>query len=288
MAQAMPKLPIDLFSPPGVGGTRYQGFQGGRSQAAFQTFLAGRVITQSHAVSTGYVPGYWPMTGNPLDSMGNGHIGIENADYALKAPNFVTAARRLGRGACFMYHPNLVNDEDLAALESFFAWCANERDTGRMEILTVSGLMMSDFKSTGRHDLLGAGSTFRRGWGTWNGAASKWAIRSEDGTFFARRGAASGPLECDFLVGVHAGSSRQLRLKIRSTSGARVRVEIFDPAAHAAFTSTTDVMLTSSGVFGNVHKYVTLPLTGSRVLRVRITPLSGGEIHVQHPELLAA
>ena len=71
------------------------------------------------------------MTGNPLDSMGNVHIGLDNADYARRGPDFVTAARKQGRGVCFMYHPSLVDDTDLQAIEGLFAWRAGKPRCGR-------------------------------------------------------------------------------------------------------------------------------------------------------------
>lgn len=288
LSRDLPQLPIELFTPPGVGGTRFQGFAGGKTQASFRSFLAGRLITEQHALSTGYVPGYWPMTGDPLDSMGNVHLGIENADYARRGPSFVAAARKQGKGVCFMYHPSLVDDVDLAAIEDFFAWCANERDAGRLEVLTTTGLMMSSFTSNERHDALGSGNTFSKGWSGWNGGSSKWAICTEAGTSFARRGSASGELFKDFPINASGGSTRQLRILARSAAGIRLRVEVLDPSNPALFNSVTTMALPASTGFRPVHKYVTLPLVGTSTFRVRITPVSGGELHLQHPELLAA
>lgn len=288
LSAALPKLPIELFIPAGVGGTQYMGFAGGKSQSSFQTYLAGRLITQQHAMSTGYVPGYWPMTGNPLDSMGNVHIGIENADYARRGPDFIAAALRQGRGVCFMYHPSLVDDTDLQAIEGFFAWCARERDAGRLEILTTTGLMMASFATLPRHDLLSAGAGFLAGWNGWNGATASWARRTDSGVTYARRGALSQPLFKDLAVGGYAGSARQLRVSMRSTTGVRVKVEVVDPAYPGSFSAAKTVTLPPAAGFQKVHQYVILPLTGTLRVRVRITPVSGGELHVQEPRLLAA
>ncbi len=288
LSAALPKLPIELFIPPGVGGTHYMGFAGGTSKSSFQTYLAGRLITQQHAMSTGYVPGYWPMTGNPLDSMGNAHVGIETADYARRGPDFIAAARRQGRGVCFMYHPSLVDDTDLQAIEGFFAWCARERDAGRLEILTTTGLMMASFSTSPRHDLLSAGASFISGWHGWNGAAANWARRTDSGVTYARRGALSQPLFKDVPVGGYAGSARQLRVSMRSTTGVRVKVEVLDPANPGSFSAAKTVPMPPAADFQQVHQYVILPLTGTPRVRVRITPVSGGELHVQEPRLLAA
>lgn len=287
LARSLPKLPIELFVPPGVGGTGYQGFNGGPTPASFQTYLAGRLITQQHAMSTGYVPGYWPMTGEPLMSMGKGHVVIDNAVIAQRGQGYVNDARRKGQGICFMYHPSAVDSTDLAAIEAFLAWCAAERDAGRLEILTVGGLMMARFGSNVRHDLLGARG-FGAGWHGWNGSAGKWTIRAENGVYFARRGYLSTALTRDISVAVHAGSTRQLRIRMRSTSGTRVRLEVFDPESPARFQAAKVATLEKSAFFGPLHQYVTLPLMGTRVIRVRITPITGGELHVQEPQLLAA
>jgi hypothetical protein len=288
LTSAMPKLPVELFVPPGVGGTQYLGFAGGKTQYSFQKYLAGRLITQQHALSTGYVPGYWPMTGNPLDSMGNVHIGLDTADYARRGPDFVSAARKQGRGVCFMFHPSLVDDTDLQAIEGFFAWCARERDAGRLEILTTSGLMMADFSTSSRHDLMSAGASFVAGWNGWNGSAANWARRTDTGVSYARRGSLSLALFKDVPVGVHAGSARQLRVSMRSTTGVRVKVEVLDPAYPGSFTAAKTITLPPAAGFQQVHQYAVLPLTGTPRVRVRITPVSGGELHVQEPRLLAA
>lgn len=288
LAAALPKLPLELFIPAGVGGTKYLGFAGGKKKSSFQEYLAGRLITQQHALSTGYVPGYWPMTGNPLDSMGNVHVGIENADYARRGPEFVAAARSQGRGVCFMYHPSLVDDNDLGAIEAFFVWCARERDLGRLEILTTTGLMMSSFGRSSRHDLMSAETSFAGGWNGWNGSAARWARRTDAAANYARRGSRSLALFRDVPVGAYAGSARQLRVALRSTTGVRVKLEIFDPANPAAFNAARTVALPPATGFHLQHQYVILPLTGTPWIRVRITPLSGGELHVQEPRLLAA
>lgn len=288
LSTALPKLPVELFAPAGVGGTQYLGFEGGKSQSSFQKYLAGRLITQQHAMSTGYVPGYWPMTGNPLDSMGNVHVGIENADYARRGPEFIAAARKQGRGVCFMYHPSLVDDTDLQAIEGFFAWCARERDAGRLEILTTTGLMMSSFTTSTRHDLLSASASFKAGWNGWNGAAANWARRTDSGVTYARRGSISTALYKDVPTGVYAGSARQLRVSMRSSTGLRVKIEVFDPVSPGSFNAAKTITLSPAAGFQQVHQYIILPLTGTPRVRVRITPVSGGELHVQEPRLLAA
>lgn len=288
LSSALPKLPLELFIPPGVGGTQYLGFAGGKTQYSFQKYLAGRLIIQQHAMSTGYVPGYWPMTGNPLDSMGNVHVGIENADYAGRGPDFIAAARKQGRGVCFMYHPSLVDDTDLQAIEGFFDWCARERDAGRLEILTTTGLMMASFSTSSRHDLLSAGASFIAGWNGWNGAAANWARRTDSGVTYARRGSKSTALFKDVATGVYSGSARQLRVPVRSTTGVRVKIEVLDPANPGSFNAAKTITLSPAAGFQQVHQYVILPLTGTPRVRVRVTPLSGGELHVQEPRLIAA
>jgi peptidoglycan/xylan/chitin deacetylase (PgdA/CDA1 family) len=288
LTSALPKLPLELFIPPGVGRTQYLGFAGGKTQYSFQKYLAGRLITQQHAMSTGYVPGYWPMTGNPLDSMGNVHVGIENADYARRGSDFIAAARKQGRGVCFMYHPSLVDDTDLQAIDGFFAWCARERDAGRLEILTTTGLMMSSFTSSSRHDLLSVTASFQAGWNGWNGAAANWARRTDSGVTYARRASQSTALFKDVATGAYSGSARQLRVPMRSTTGVRVKIEVLDPANPGSFNAAKTITLSPAAGFQQVHQYVILPLTGTPRVRVRVTPVSGGELHVQEPRLLAA
>ena len=288
LARSLPKLPIELFVPPGVGGTNYQGFNGGATWSSFEKYLAGRLITQHHALSTGYMPGYWSMTGQPLLNMGRSHIRIDDAAVAWRGKDFVNAARKQLKGVCFMYHPSALDAAALAALEDFFAWCASERDAGRLDILTVGGLMLARIDSSSRHDLLGGDLGFRNGWNGWNGLSAKWSLRSEQGGYFARRGAASTGLFKDFLLGAHAGSTRQLRMSVRSGTGVRLKLEVIDAESPTRFSAARYITVRGSGTFTPLHQYITLPLTGTRTVRVRITPVTGGELLVQAPQLLAA
>ena len=288
LSRSLPKLPVELFAPPGVGGTNYLGFNGGATWSSFQNFLAGRLITQQHALSTGYVPGYWSLTGQPLLNMGRSHIRIDDAAVAWRGKDYVNAARRQGKGVCFMYHPSELSAADLAAIEDLFAWCASEREAGRLEILTVGGLMLARIDSQVRHDLLGGIPGFSTGWNGWNGASAKWAIRSEPGGYFARRGASSTGLSKDSPLGAYAGSTRQVRAFVRSSTGVRLKLEVFDTESPARFYTSRTVTLRASGVFAPLQHYVTLPLTGTRTVQVRITPTSGGELHVRAPQMLAA
>ncbi|WP_162943623.1 polysaccharide deacetylase family protein [Arthrobacter celericrescens] len=288
LARSLPKLPIELFVPPGVGGTNYRGFDGGASWSSFQKHLAGRLITQQHALSTGYMPGYWSMTGQPLLNMGRSHIRIDDAAVAWRGKDFVKAARRQHKGVCFMYHPSALDAAGLAAVENLFAWCAAERDAGRLDILTVGGLMLARIDSPSRHDLLGGDEGFRNGWNGWNGSSAKWSLRAEQGGYYARRGAASTALSKDCPLGAYAGSTRQLRMSVRSGTGVRLKLEVFDVESPARFSTARTFTVRGSAAFSPLHQYVTLPMTGTQAVRVRLTPVSGGELLVQAPQLLAA
>lgn len=288
LEKAMPKLPIELYVPAGVGKTSFGGFYGARKQSDYQQFLAGRVIVANHAVATGYVPGYWPMSGDPMNAMGAVHINIENATYAARGPSFVRAAAAQGRGVNFMYHPSLIDTTDLAAIEDFFVWCAEERSAGRLEILSSTGLMMASFGSSVRHNLVSSKPSFRDGWNGWNGAVAGWAMRTEEGIKYARRGSRSTTLAKDLGIGPYVGATRQLRIPMRSTTGVKARVEVFDSASRSRLLVTKDLVLPRGERFSNVHQYLTLPLTGTPRISISITLRSGGELHVREPQLLAA
>ena len=286
LGRSLPKLPIELFIPPGVGGTDYMGFKGGGAVSVFSDTAAGRLIMGEHALSTGYVRGFWSMTGEPRANLGMGHIPFESAPVIARGPEHIARARRQGRGACFMYHPNGLSEAGLKALEGFFEWCASERDAGRLEILTVGGLMMARIDSAARHDLLadtGAGAS----WDGWGLSGAQWNLLPEDGQPFARSRAKTAVMGKTFTPGIHAGSPRQLRVSLRSRTGCRVRLEVFDAGSPQRLHVAKEVVLRASTVFIPVHQYLTLPLTGTGSLRVRITATGRG-CDVRRPELLAA
>jgi hypothetical protein len=72
LQKAMPRLPIEIFSPAGVGKTSFGGFYGARTQTDYERCLAGRIIVQNHAMATGYVPGYWGDDRRPAGLHGCG------------------------------------------------------------------------------------------------------------------------------------------------------------------------------------------------------------------------
>ncbi|WP_115788795.1 polysaccharide deacetylase family protein [Arthrobacter silvisoli] len=289
LAQSLPKLPIELFIPPGVGGTNYMGFNGGATLQAFSENPAGRLIMEEHALSTGTIRGFWSMTGEPLSNLGRGHIPFESLDAISRGRGYVQLARRQRQGACFMYHPSGLNAAELTALEGFFEWCASERDAGRLEILTVGGLMTARIDSADRHDLLTAPGVGGPAWDGWNVPDEQWTLLQEDGQDFARSRTPTAVLGRDIPLDGHAGSPRQLRVSLRSLRGCRVRLRVFDAGSAAGLNVTKDVVLQGSPGFVPVRQYLTLPLTGTDTLRLSITATAvGGDLDVRQPELLAA
>ncbi|WP_162943621.1 polysaccharide deacetylase family protein [Arthrobacter celericrescens] len=289
LAQSLPKLPIELFIPPGVGGTNYMGFNGGATLSAFSESPAGRLIMEQHALSTGTIRGFWSMTGEPLANLGRGHISFESLDAISRGRGYVQLARRQRQGACFMYHPSGLNAAELVALEGFFEWCASERDAGRLEILTVGGLLTARIDSAVRHDLLAAPGVGGPAWDGWNVPAEQWTLLQEDGRDVARSRTPTAVLSRDCPLGRHAGSPRQLRVFLRTLRGCRVRLQVFDAGSPEGLNVTKDVVLRGSPGFVPVEQYLTLPLTGTETLRVSITATTGGgDIDVRQPELLAA
>jgi hypothetical protein len=188
-----------------------------------------------------------------------------------------------------MYHPSGLNAAELVALEGFFEWCASERDAGRLEILTVGGLMSARIDSADRHDLLAAPGVGGPAWEGWDVPAAQWSLLQENGQDVARIRTPTAVLGKDFQVGGHGGSSRQLRVAMRSRRGCRVRLEVFDAGSPASLHVTKDVVLPGSPAFVPVHQYLTLPLTGTDTLRVSVTASTGGgDLDVRQPGLLAS
>ena len=122
------------------------------------------------------------------------------------------------------------------------------------------------------------GASFVAGW---NERAAN-GRRTDTGVSYARRGSLSLALFKDVPVGVHAAARQLRRARLRGP----VKVEVLDPADPASFTAT--ITLPPAARFQQVHQYAILPLTGTPRVRVRITPVSGGELHAQEPRLLAA
>lgn len=153
---AMPRLPIDCFSPPGGSAISYEGHMPSNTPENWATY-AGELLTGHHAIVTGY---YGDSLYRPLDGVlrdGQRAFSCDGQTYSqVKA--IVDNCRGWKMGAVLMWHGNNAGaGGSWASWEDFEAtlrYIASEREAGRILVLTVTGLAAASRASTYRDNLI--------------------------------------------------------------------------------------------------------------------------------------
>ena len=153
----MPEVVADAFILPGVGGTNYDGFNGGADPESWWTHPAGRALMQHFPVVSAKRRGVAVplMQGEDL-SFGSDRLGWDTADGADTLKSHIQSLAGTTMGVkCFM-HPSqigLAGKISEAKLVETLEWLAAERDAGRVEVLTVSGFAYADVTSNARMNI---------------------------------------------------------------------------------------------------------------------------------------
>ncbi|RZU61732.1 pyocin knob domain-containing protein [Zhihengliuella halotolerans] len=143
----IPSAVIDGFAPPGVGGSSYLGFNGGNSAEAFFETVAGRLILEHHAVSSGYIPD--TAYHRPLDGVvrhGMGHLTADSLSAATLNDR-VDIAIANGEGIQIMLHPsqiNLTGKITTAEFEAHLNYVQQKVDEGVLVVLSPYELVLAN------------------------------------------------------------------------------------------------------------------------------------------------
>lgn len=152
---AMPRIPIDCFAPPG-GSISWGGYMPSNSVENYTTTVAGQMIMNLHGLVTGYFTDsyYWPLDGIMRD--GQMHYSVD-AYTGTRGKELIDRARDWRVGIVMMWHSNNLDtggNMTTAELEEVLDHLAQERDSGNVLALTVSGLATADESSDYRRDPL--------------------------------------------------------------------------------------------------------------------------------------
>ena len=153
----MPEVVADAFILPGVGGTNYDGFNGGAEPESWWDHPAGRALMQHFPVVSAKRRGVAVplMQGEDL-SFGSDRLGWDTANGADTLKSHIQSLAGTTMGVkCFM-HPSqigLAGKISEAKLVETLEWLAAERDAGRIEVLTVSGFAYADVTSNARMNI---------------------------------------------------------------------------------------------------------------------------------------
>ncbi|AXH44405.1 tail protein [Arthrobacter phage Kumotta] len=263
-------------------------FDGGKTSEAFWNTYYGQLVMQHHPATHGYVGG--SMLPLPQDmGIGQTIIGMDsNTAAGLKAS--VDDAVRFGAAVQFMGHPSEINKAGgyitTEQYEEFFAYVAQLRDQGKLEVLTATGLLLADPTSKHRHNFL-APYGWASGMGDWGGTTGWSTTAGPDGKQWATTTTGtqlSRTIAMSTMFKHFRGGNRQLAYEVIAPAGAVVETTITGSSGVISRTKQHTLEPSSSPV--TVRQHCALPLVASPNITVKIGRVSGGQVTISDPRFI--
>lgn len=142
----LPSASIDGWFVPGVGGTNYSGFNGGTTPEAFYNTIAGRLILENHAVSSGAFPNTSQRVLDGRIRQGQYHFTMDTSTVsAIQAQIDAAIANRTGLQ--LMCHPSLLNtggNITTADLTTVLDYLVTKQTAGDLVVLDPYELLLAD------------------------------------------------------------------------------------------------------------------------------------------------
>lgn len=287
---SFPSSVIEGYCPPGVDGTRFQGFEGGKTTAQWTDTLAGRLITQYHAACFGYWGSIYRPQGVDLQ------IGAAHTTIDAQTPEWASGVVRglVAAGPCaltLMLHPVYLDQPGYMSTDGLKAVLddiAARRDAGEIMVTTPTGSLVLDPTNTYRHDLISNPSFSGATVGTstappsWSGS---WYVRSSaNGVTEVSAGGVTATLSqtVSFARTGHLrGGNREFVVTARALSGVDEQMELKVTDGAALNASRTVTLSTTAKRF---HLPFSIPTDSSAsvVLSIRRAGGTGGGIAVSH------
>lgn len=183
----MPACVVEGFTIPGVGGSRWDGFDG-KQLTDYTEKAVGRLVLEHYGCSMGRLSdtdGFWPLDGQV--KLGMRRFDIEQLDY-YQVRDKIEEAQDRRMGLAMMLHPKRIGYDSrfmsVRHYTSLVRWIANQRDAGKLASLTVSGLAVADSSHSRRLDLITNGD-FTEGDDAynrtgWSGRDGNWRVRGRE------------------------------------------------------------------------------------------------------------
>lgn len=292
-----PKLIVDGWMS--NGSSYYDNFNFGRGFAAWTDTLAAKAIMNSHAFADGKNSGYLqPMDGHI--KLGASHYSAESSGSAV-AISRIEEAKKRGAGITIYFHPGLIDQPGgfvLSDLEALFSYLATERDAGRIEVLTVSGMNVANGQHSIREDLL-TNTQFANDFSGWTKSAG-YTLRTENGKQLVSASATATNLYQNISLytnfGWAMGGMCELVVPARATGGveATLRLQVFDTTDNTRLNKEKLFVLPADGSVKWCRIFVTMPAeqdpaTGNFLttsIRATVARASGGSIdYMDEPHL---
>lgn len=282
---SLKSLEVNKWAQPGVGGTDYDGFASSNRPELFFDHEAGKLIARGHAVASGYSDGWSrPLDGTVRDGLG--HWTVDTPTALTEAYNHVDEAALLGTGLAIMLHPNNLDREGSystsADFISFLEYLAQLRAEGKIEILTLSGLLCADATTNWRAQII-RDSGFASGLANYTGTAGWTAL---GGVASTTGNSLLGQIHAVKRHGWVLGATMQLVVRVKAPSGAVVKLQQSSVNDASNWTAEQEITLTASSEWKTVRLNCCVPtnLASTDSIATRIGRVSGGAIDIDSLE----
>ena len=242
LEESMPDLLVHGWANPGVPNA-YNGYWGGDSTHHVKMGLnyAGQLITNTYGCFNTNKSGV-----TQLGSQDLAHRTIEGITSLDTLKSRVNDAARTSSAAVLMLHPNQIDNAgriSLALFDEFCSWIAAERDAGRLEVLTMSGVALADPSTDYRHNLAPALSAWSKTGDTYSVTVPVYFVPFAGGSTRQVRVVCSQ----DTTVSVQV-STTDAPMDVSRTIQALAGVPVFVPVGIPRRATDIEVTVTGAGV----------------------------------------
>ena len=250
-ATELPNSTIEGFVVPG-GTADWEGWTPTNTPEHFGSkYVAGRAVLGNHALCTGHLGGaIWSLSGDVIN--GRRHFGADT-ETSVNVISMITRTQLVKGGLTIMMHPSLLNSSGMstATLTAILDHIVAERDAGRLVVLTMSGLMGADVKSSYRNNIIAPFS-----------ANTPWTLQT------------NYTLTGDVFSSATATALLRQNISLSDIDRVRGRIREFSVEARAiTSTATLRLNVVSSGTLGSISHLQNFVLPGDSVWRTyRVFP----------------
>lgn len=278
METNMPRVAIDGWSMPGTGvSTDPYGGYNGSSVEDFTETEAGKLLMSRYAFVSARKSGYF-QPGGATDLIGQSH-GVGETSTVAEFKAAVEDAIAGGYALATMHHPGFLDTEGYkttAQLRECLRWLAEQRNLGRLMILTREAANVLDPSTSYRQDLLpGTFGGNLRGW-------SGWALNSAGNPSTANTTPLARTVDLT-TIGWARGGTREFHATVRATTETVVQMGVTSSDLNATKRHTIP-----ANTWVEIRSFFTVPLVGTSTLNLSISRVSGGTVQIHEANAYAA
>lgn len=296
LAANLPQCKIEVGLQIGTTGSMWGGMLPIDSPQKLHGTAAGRLLLSTVPISSGHMGGYFrPLTGQI--QQGLAHETIERlSDYpdAASIIALIQEAQDTASGLSLMLHPNMLDTTGYittSTLAAVLDYLEAERDAGRVEVLTYSGMSVSDASTSYQHDLLVDGG-FKSGLTKWTGTG--WTTSTSSGKTWALSPSDTTGLRQDLRFTRRYGLSgcpRELVVRVKADAATVVRLNVRDTSSYSTMNATKDFAI-GAGEERTIRLPVGVPYSAtgypSMTIRTEISRISGGRFSITDARMTVA